>query len=177
MRFVAFLRGINVGGQGLVRMDDLKKAFAAMGLKGVRTVLASGNVVFESERSDGRRLAAAIAAGLRQAFARAFGVIVRGWDELEALRSADPFKGIVMTPGARLYVTFLPDRAKRPALALPHVAANGGLRILRATATEVFSVVDRGRGAGTPELMALLEREFGAGLTTRNWDTVLKVLR
>jgi hypothetical protein len=41
----------------------------------------------------------------------------------------------------------------------------------------VFSVVDLEKGLGTPEAMALIEREFGSNITTRNWNTVLKVLR
>ena len=48
MTHVAFLRAVNVGGRGLVKMTDLQKAFAAAGAKNVRTVIASGNVVFEA---------------------------------------------------------------------------------------------------------------------------------
>src|SRR5258708_5109578 len=51
-KFAAFLRGINVGGNKLIKMDDLKKCFAALAFKNVKTILASGNVLFESTDDD-----------------------------------------------------------------------------------------------------------------------------
>ena len=103
-------------------------------------------------------------------------MILRTLDDLENLRLSDPFKGFRLTPAIRLYVTFLPDKAKAPAIAIPYATPQKELRILRASATEVCSVLDLAKGKGTPEAMAILEREFGPGLTTRNWNTVLKVL-
>src|SRR4029077_19756102 len=50
-RYVAFLRGINVGGNRVLKMDDLRKAFESLGFKDVKTVLASGNVMFDAPRS------------------------------------------------------------------------------------------------------------------------------
>ena len=52
MRFVAFLRGINVGGKNVIRMADLKRAFESMGFEDVATVIASGNVLFSAPRGD-----------------------------------------------------------------------------------------------------------------------------
>ena len=176
LRAVAFLRGINVGGHALIKMDALKPVFENMGLQDVRTVLASGNVIFESEYADTKALAAEIEARLKATFKTDIKVVLRDWDELEKLRSADPFKGIQLTPDTRLYVTFLSGKAKKPAPAIPYVSPLGDIRILRATATEVFSVVDLAKGKGTPEAMTVLEKEFGSDLTTRNWNTVLKIL-
>jgi uncharacterized protein (DUF1697 family) len=51
-QYVAFLRGINVGRHALIKNTDLKKAFEKLGVENVRTLLASGNVVFESDRTD-----------------------------------------------------------------------------------------------------------------------------
>ncbi|MGH8103125.1 MAG: DUF1697 domain-containing protein, partial [bacterium] len=47
-KYVAFLRGINVGGHKPVRMEDLRKALGSLGFKNVRTILASGNVIFHT---------------------------------------------------------------------------------------------------------------------------------
>lgn len=176
-RYVAFLRGINVGGHAPVKMADLQAAFAGMGFCEVRTVLASGNVIFRSPRSDAVALAREIGAGLRKAFAMSIGVALRSLDELEKLRSSGPFRGIPVTPTKRLYVTLLSAEARTPAIAIPYSTANGDFRILRATGGEVFSVVDLAKGRGTPEAMAILEKNFGAGITTRNWNTILKILR
>ncbi len=51
MRYVALLRGINVGGNTLIKMDALRECVAALGYDGVRTYIASGNVLFEGSRS------------------------------------------------------------------------------------------------------------------------------
>jgi uncharacterized protein (DUF1697 family) len=175
MRFVAFLRGINVGGHAVVSMAVLRDAFRRLGFLDARTVLASGNVVFTAGTGDGNSLAARIAAALAPVFRREVGVIVRALSHIEGLRAAAPFAGIAVTPAIRLYVSFLPHEAAKSSLPFPYAAPGGGFRILEATAGEVFSVLDLGKG-GTPEAIAFLEREFGPGLTTRNWSTVLKTL-
>ncbi len=52
MKYIAFLRGINVGGKNLIKMSDLKKTFEALGFKNVQTVIASGNVIFDGEKKN-----------------------------------------------------------------------------------------------------------------------------
>jgi uncharacterized protein (DUF1697 family) len=175
-RYVAFLRGINVGGHAVIKMTDLKTAFENMGFSDVRTVLASGNVIFEARQADEKTLRVEIESGLKKAFKRDINVLLRNRDDLKQLRLSEPFKGIEVTPAIRLYVTFLSDRAKTPAIKIPYATPRNELRIIGATATEVFSVVNLDQGVGTPELMAILEKEFGSNLTTRNWNTILKVL-
>jgi uncharacterized protein (DUF1697 family) len=175
--YVAFLRGINMGGHAPIKMADLKAAFERMGFQDVRTVLASGNVLFKSRHAEEKALTVEIEVGLNEAFKRDIGVLLRTRDHLERLRSSEPFRGIGVTPGIRLYVTFLSEKAKKPVLKVPYAAPGKEFRILNATATEVFLVVDLERGMGTPEAMAMLEKEFGSNLTTRNWNTVLKILK
>jgi len=165
-----------VGGHASIRMADLKAAFAAMGFANVRTVLASGNVVFATVQKEPALLAREIEAGLRKTFGKDIGVVVRSSGDLETLRSSDPFKGIDPTPDTRFYVTFLSEKPRPLSIAIPYSTPNGAFRILRASGGEVIGVVDLAKGKGTPEAMAILERELGSKLTTRNWNTVLKVL-
>jgi uncharacterized protein (DUF1697 family) len=176
-RYVAFLRGINVGGHASIKMADLQAAFAGMGLREVRTVLASGNVIFNSEQADQKAISREIESGLKKAFNKSIGVVLRSLDELEKLRSSEPFRGIELTPGIRLYVTFLGGEVNLGTIVIPYSNANGEFRILRATGGEVFSVVDLAKGKGTPEAMSMIEKEFGSDVTTRNWNTVLKILQ
>ena len=56
LKYIAFLRGINVGGHKPIKMEALAKAFASLGFQNVKTVLASGNVLFESRELDPLRL-------------------------------------------------------------------------------------------------------------------------
>ncbi len=105
---IAFLRGINVGGHHKIPMPALRKAFEAMGFKNVRTVLASGNVVFETTGKKAEDLEGTIARGLAGAFGFPVPVLLRSMRELAALVAADPFKGLAPSADTKLYVTFLP---------------------------------------------------------------------
>ncbi len=170
---IAFLRGINVGGHKKIAMADLRKTFEAMGFRNVRTVLASGNVVFETTGKKAEDLEGAIARGLAGAFGFPVSVLLRSMKELAALIAADPFKGLTPGPDNKLYVTFLP----RPGAAgakLP--APPKGVRIVGVRPAEVCSAVALSGGAGTPELMAFLEKSLGRDVTTRNWQTVLRLI-
>ena len=172
--YVAFPRGINVGGV-IIKMDALKKAFEALRFKNVRTLLASGNVLFETKTTNTGILKKAIEEKLKKTFGREIGVMVRSKAEIERLTQSEPFKGINVTPQTRLYVTFLSEKTKRT-LRIPYTSADGNIRILSATAKEVCSVVTLSKESGTLDLMEILEKEFGKNVTTRNWNTILKVL-
>ena len=89
--YIALLRGINVGGHNMVAMQELRKLCERLGLENVRTLLQSGNVVFESASSD----AAALEAKLEQETAKRLGVkpayFVRTADEWASLVKRNPF--------------------------------------------------------------------------------------
>lgn len=174
-KYVAFLRGINVGGHQLIKMADLKEAFETLGFHNVRTLLASGNVIFESE-ADKKILTREIEATLKKEFNKDISVILRSRDDLKHLEMLQPFKEVIKTPDIRLYVTFLPGEARPRTVEIPYVASHEEFRIIYATPTEVFSVLDLSKGKGTTDIMKLLEKEFGPNITTRNWSTILKIL-
>jgi uncharacterized protein (DUF1697 family) len=176
IHYCAFLRGINVGGHAIIKMAELQRTFERMGLENVRTLLASGNVVFETGQADEKRLTKKIETELKAAFKYDIAVMLRSLDDLKALRSAEPFRGIKVTPDIRLYVTFLPVAAKPKTITIPFATARNELRIPGVAAREVFSVVDLSKGRETTEAMNILEKEFGSNVTTRNWNTVLKIL-
>ena len=76
MRYVALLRGINVGGRTLVKMADLKACFEELGFEGVSTYIASGNVLFASDEDDAAVLATTIEAAIEQRFELPVKVVV-----------------------------------------------------------------------------------------------------
>jgi uncharacterized protein (DUF1697 family) len=174
--YAAFLRGINVGGHAPITMADLKTVFEGLGFKNVETMLASGNVVFETKRADQKALRSQIEAGLKKSFKKDIGVLLRRVDDLKKLRASEPFRGITAGPGIRFYITFLSEKTGPRATALSFAAPGKELRLLRTTPMEVFSVVDLSGGKGTTEAMARMEKEFGPRVTTRNWNTILKIL-
>src|SRR5208282_6694847 len=96
--------------------------------------------------------------------------------QVRALIASDPFHGVAVTPNTRLYITFLATPSKPKSLAIPYEAPDKSLRILKLSKTEIVSVVELSPQAGTIECMELIGKEFGKNVTTRNWNTVKKVV-
>lgn len=176
IRYAAFLRGINVGGRSIVKMEDLRKVFETLGFVNVKTLLNSGNVIFDSELTAVERVAEKINSGLKDAFGRDIGVMVRSLAKLEELVEADPFKGIHITPEVRLYITFFPEKPQS-SLKIPYESAEKDFRIVRVTDGEVCSVLTLSPKRGTVDVMTFVEKTFGQGATTRSWNTVLRVIK
>lgn len=88
-RFVAFLRGINVGGHR-VKMDDMREAFRACGVEDVSTFLASGNVSFSTDRADPDALRGEIEAHLDDRFGFEVPIVLRTVEEVAALAAFGP---------------------------------------------------------------------------------------
>jgi uncharacterized protein (DUF1697 family) len=184
VRCVAFLRGINVGGHKPVKMADLRSAFLAMGFRSVKTVLASGNVVFdvppEMGLPDNADNAFDLTVHIEQCLLKAFGypiaVILRTPMDLQRLVKSEPLEGVAVTPDTRLYVTFISD-AHTGGPDFSYTAPEGDLRITRVAPGELCSVLVLSPTRSTRDLMVLLEREFGPGITTRSWNTIIKIVR
>jgi uncharacterized protein (DUF1697 family) len=166
-KYAAFLRGINVGGRTM-KMDALRSALEAAGNTNVKTLLASGNIVLESSELDQARLQAKIEKTIKDAFGFDVRVIVRSAKGIRALVNSEPFKGVKVTPGTRLFITFLsaPPKSK--------ITAVGGENGIRAV-TKGHVVSELGAKDSTLDHMDLLVKEFGADITTRNWNTILKI--
>lgn len=116
MKYVAFLRAINVGGNAIIKMADLKRMFESAGLENVQTYIQSGNVIFESKGKDSQVLERRIESPLEGAAGYKIICFVRTMPELQAIVSKCPF-----APKADevAYVAFLnqkPDQKSRQAL-------------------------------------------------------------
>jgi uncharacterized protein (DUF1697 family) len=158
-------------------MDALGKAFAAMGFKNVRTLIASGNVLFEAPSGNREKLVKKIDATLTKTLGHDIRTIVRTAEELRALAAAEPFRGIRVTPRTRLFVTFLSEKPST-SLKIPYVSPDKSYRILSRSDGELCSVLVVGpQWARNLRQMNILEKEFGKGVTTRSWNTILRILR
>ena len=175
MRFVAFLRGINVGGRRPVKMEELRAAFSVLDFRDVRTVQASGNVVFEAPDGETEAaVGAAVAAGLERSLGYPVQLLVRPVGELEALVESAPFAGVPVSPATRLYVTFLSSPGENETDLGP--SRDDRITLVRVTGREVLTAIELAPGWGTTELMSWLEKAFGRDVTTRNWNTILKIV-
>lgn len=174
MIYIAFLRGVNVGGH-TVKMDRLRELFTELGLTNVRTYIQSGNVFFESELTDRASLAQTIEQHLRKALGYEVPVFLRSIPELEQLLAIEPFRDMDITDDMRLCITFTAD-AIADDLALPLYSARRDMAIVHTTEHEAFVVwylID-GR---PPAASSILDKALGARTTTRFFHTTAKILQ
>jgi uncharacterized protein (DUF1697 family) len=170
-RYVAFLRGVNLGRRTALSAD-LQRAFAEIGFSDARTLLASGNVAFSAGDDDG--LAGRIESGLERAFGFEVGTVLRRREELEAMVAANPFDGKRETPDLKLYVTLLAaPEAKR--LAMPCGLA-GDFEVVRVTEREIYHEAYRQQTGRFGPGSALIGKGLGKKVlwTNRNWNTIVK---
>ena len=174
--YVAFIRAINVGGRAVVRMTDVRDAFVRAGCERVRTCIQSGNVLFESSGSDVGAQCGRVCARITELTGTKAGMSVRRLADLERLVKADPFTGFESDPGIKLYVAFL-ERKPPVRPKLPVISAREALEAFAMKSLEVFIVSRRKPNGfyGFPN--NFVEKELAVPATTRNWNTVQKVLQ
>lgn len=168
--FVAFLRGINVN-RKTVQMKVLTEELEKAGYSNVRTLLASGNVIFESDKSDLVQHEQKIQDVIKQRFGFNVVVQVRNIDEIKQIVEENPFKNQKADKDFHWYVTFL----NNPVNELP--ASNSGFfELLSISHNTVFSILNKTKGK-TTDFMTYMDKQFGKEVTTRNWNTILKVIK
>ncbi len=171
---VAFLRAINVGGRGIVKMDALRAAFEQAGCANVRTYNASGNLEIDADPKD-----AALRARLARQVGRALGaepvIMYRTLRELEALVEAAPFGALARDPRVKTYVMFAAEKTKqRPRF--PLRLPKEGLEAIGMRKADVLIVSRRKPNGwyGFPTLW--IEQELDILSTARTWGTVSKIV-
>ena len=160
--YVALLRAVNVGGTGKLPMADLREMCVALGFDGVRTYIASGNVVFSTGLSEAE-VKKALEERLRAYAGKPVGVMVRTAREMADVLSANPFPD---EPGNRTVALFLD--APPPADTLDTVRNRVDERVGLGK-REIY--IAYGSGMGTSKLAI----PAGAGGTARNMNTVAKL--
>lgn len=154
------------------KMPALRAAFEAAGFTDVKTVLGSGNVVFDARARSEEMLQQKAEAAMREHLGQAFLTIVRPIERLRTILASDPYSRFKLSPRAKRIITFLREPAAEK-LKLP--IEFEGARILAMREGEVFSAYTPNPKG--PVFMNLIGRTFGKEVTTRTWDTVTKVAR
>ena len=168
-RYAAFLRGVMPMN---CKMPALKAAFEAAGFTDVKTVLGSGNVVFDARSASEAALQQKAEAAMQERLGQAFLTIVRPVEQLRKILQTDPYRPFKVSPKAKRIVTFLRGR---PTAKLKLPIEMDGARILAMKDGEIFSAyLPTPKG---PVFMTLIQKTFGKDVTTRTWDTVAKVAR
>lgn len=172
MRYIAFLRAINVGGH-VVTMAELKKIFESMGFKSVETFIASGNVIVEAKSMDTAAVEKKIAAGLKKSLGYEVATFLRTEAEIAAVAVHKPFDAAAMEKAAALNVAFADCD-----LAANHVKA------VEAFKSDIDDFAIRGREiywmcsvkqSESRFVSARMEKALGIKLTWRNLNTVRRL--
>ena len=169
-KYVAFLRAINVGGNRVVKMDSLRGMFESLGFTNVGTYIQSGNVIFESPEADASTLEKRIESHLAQSLGFEVESFLRTMSEVAAIVENCPFEE---KEGETVFIPLLhvpPGRQTREAL------------LALTTGTDSFAV--QGREAywlrrdrdKSPFSNNLIEKTLGMSVTTRNLNTMKKIL-
>lgn len=168
-RYVALLRGINVGKARQVDMPRLRAALTALGYADVRTHLRSGNVLLDSALAE-QELARELAEAIEEHAGFAVPVVLRTAAELAGVLARDPL-GERATDPARYSVTFLPA-APAPELVAELPPADGGEYVV--DGRELFLWMPDGM-ARSPLGTWPWDRLLGISGTNRNWNTVTRL--
>lgn len=151
MKYVALLRGIMPMNPNM-KSTKLKEFFESLGFENVQTVIASGNVLFDSPSADITSLEEKIEKELPRRLGFTSSTIIRSQDEIKALIDKNPFKNVKDEKPYYLVVTFFKEPRK-----------------------EVSTVIDLTKSDGST-MMRMLEKEYGKAITTRTWKTVHRIL-
>jgi uncharacterized protein (DUF1697 family) len=170
--WIAFFRGINVGGSHMLPMKRLSALMQEAGCRDVQTYIQSGNAVLRSSISDASRLALRVRATVSAGCGFEPRVLLLGRDELRKAMAANPFPEATANPKS-LHLFFLAERPKDPDLeALRGVQAKSESFLLRG---KVF-YLHTPEGFGRSKVAERVERSLGVPATARNWRTVSAVL-
>ena len=170
--FIALLRGINVTGRKIVRMEQLRASFEALGFRKVQTYVQSGNVVFEAARASG--LAKKIEEKIADDFGFPVPVLLRTTGELATVIKRNPFLKDEDVDQSKLHVTFLSDDPPKTATALLQPLAADSERF-QVIGREIYLYCPEGYGR-TRLSNAAIEKKLSVGATTRNWKTTNALL-
>lgn len=159
--YVALLRAVNVGGQ-LLKMDDLKRIAGELGLGSAKTFIASGNLLFTSDRRE-RELKADLEAAIAEHMGKPIGVMVRTGDEMAAVARANPFAD---QPGNRVVAIFLDDEPPKDAMGSAKNVADERMAL---GTREIYVHYPSGQGQSKLRIPA------AASGTARNMNSVAKL--
>jgi uncharacterized protein (DUF1697 family) len=153
-----------------LKMPELKRCLEEAGFANVRTLLSSGNAVFNARVASDEAIAKRAEKAMLDGLGRSFLTIVRPVDALAEMLALDPYAAFRVPKNAKRVVTFLRE-APTAKLALP--ISSEGAAIYCVRGREIYSAYVPGPKG--PVFMTLIEKTYGKDVTTRTWDTVRKV--
>ncbi len=173
-KYIALLRGVNVGGSKVIKMKDLAQLFTSFGFNNVKTFIQSGNVIFESSQTDIEKVKIKIEKGLKKSLGYSVDVVLRTPGELLKIIKENPFKKEIIEPNIKLYVMFL---SKQPGNKIKQAVKSydNELESFRIKNSEVYVLIRKNDIQKTVFSTNFLEKKLGLVGTTRNWNSINKI--
>lgn len=168
--YIALFRGINVGGNHILPMQELAEILHQLGCDDIQTYIQSGNVVFRGPKNSPERLAKLISTEVSKIRGFAPKVLLLGVTELEAAVNGNPFP---TDNGKALHFFFMEKAPESPDLDILSTlkTTNEDFKLRQ----DVFYLYAPD-GIGRSRLAEKVERSLGVPVTARNWNTVSKLL-
>lgn len=173
-RYVALLRGINVGGSNIIKMADLKACFEGMGFTAVATYIQSGNVLFKSEEKDRAKLTKKIESGLSERFRYESRLVVITHKQLRQAVEEAP-RGFGTHPETFRYDVIFLKEPLTPKEAMKSVSAREGVDMAYSGKHVLYfsRLISR---ATQSHLTRIISLPVYQSMTIRNWNTTTKLL-
>ncbi len=171
--YVALLRAVNVGGRWLP-MADLRKTFAKLGFADAKTLLQSGNVVFECDKRSTAELEKLLESGTEKHHKLQVDYMIRTAKEWADIVAKNPFPDEAKNDPRRLVVSALKSAPKAGAQEALQAAIKGR-ETVRVIGKNAYLYYPDGQGESKLS-SAVIEKHFGVRGTARNWNTTLKLL-
>lgn len=172
--YISILRGINVSGKKLIKMDVLKRMYENLNFLNVKTYVQSGNVVFNYKEADVSVLKEIISKELERCFGFVVPVILLTADTLQTIIDQNPFNNDSSKDKLHLYVTFLAEKPKQyDAYIFENIKQDG--EEFHFSDNAVYLYIPNGYGK-TKLTNNLLENKLKVVATTRNWKTTNELL-
>jgi len=170
--YISVLRGINVSGRNMIKMDALRNMFEQMRFKHVKTYIQSGNVVFQTKKVSNQKLEQLITEKIVDCFSFDVPVLVKELSEIEEVLSNNPFILRQEDP-AKLHVTFLSDFPEQERVAKITSGQYASDEFI-IKGKDVYVYCPDGYG-NTKLSNNFFESKLKVTATTRNWKTVTEL--
>ena len=174
MKFVALLRGVNVGGKNKLKMAELKSVLLKNGFKNVSTYIQSGNIVFDSGKTNQQELAKQIHIIIHSEFGLEIPVLVKSHPQILEVITNIPFSSAEKNDSKKIYFSFLYARPnKELVMVIDTTKYHPDQFIIKDDIIYLYYY----NGAGKSKMTnAFFEKQLKTYSTTRNWNTVHKLL-
>jgi uncharacterized protein (DUF1697 family) len=170
---IALVRAINVGGRNPVAMSGLRDLLGTLGFAGARSLLQSGNLIFQSDRRKGAELECLLEVETEKRLKVSADYFVRTAGEWETIVAGNPFPEEAERDPSHLLVMFLKKAPEARDIKTLQETIKGP-EIVRSKGKQLYMVYPAGI-AGSKLTNTLIERKLGSRGTGRNWNTVLKL--